>query len=68
MNAAPSPVLSINMNDRKLNDFEHEARYAFVAYKLNVCNGNRCRAAKLMGIHRNTLLRILQEMKALPSK
>ena len=46
-----------------LKEFEAAARYQFVRAHLERFNHNQCRAARALVIHRNTLRRILDEMK-----
>jgi Fis family transcriptional regulator len=46
-----------------LREFEKETRYLFVGARLGRCGGNQCHAARELGIHRNTLARILVQME-----
>jgi len=39
----------------------HNSRRQFIINVLIVANGNQCTAAKMMGIHRNTLKRMMAE-------
>lgn len=42
-----------------VNEFEKR----FIRKMLEKCNGNRCKAADALGIHRNTLSRKIDEMR-----
>lgn len=44
-------------------EFVRETKKNFIAHVLRSCNGNQCRAAKELGMHRNTLSRTLAELK-----
>jgi len=46
-----------------LKEFETAARYQFVRAHLEHFNYNQCRTARALVIHRNTLRRILIEMR-----
>ena len=45
------------------SEFVREAKKRFIAHVLQACNGNQCRAARELGMHRNTLSRTLAELK-----
>ena len=45
-----------------MTDFEAMARKAFLTEALHLEGGNRSRAARLIGTHRNTLARHMQEL------
>lgn len=45
------------------SEFIREAKKRFIAHVLRSCNGNQCRAARELGMHRNTLSRTLAELK-----
>ena len=40
-----------------------EFKKKFIATVLQDCNGNQCKAARLLGMHRNTLSRTITELK-----
>lgn len=46
-----------------LEEFRREITFNFVTIRLEACHGNQCHAARELGIHRNTLARILDEME-----
>jgi transposase len=45
-----------------LTEFERASRFQFVKGHLELYGFNQCRAARALGIHRNTMRRILVEM------
>jgi len=55
-------VAAVATADFTLGDLEREFRFVVVNSALERCKGNQCRAARALGIHRNTLSRILDEM------
>jgi Fis family transcriptional regulator len=40
-----------------------EFKKKFIATVLQDCNGNQCKAARLLGMHRNTLSRTITDLK-----
>lgn len=46
-----------------LSEFMRECKKRFIIKVLQSCNGNQCRAARELGMHRNTLTRTLAELK-----
>jgi ActR/RegA family two-component response regulator len=46
-----------------LGEFERASRFQFVKGHLELYGFNQCRAARALGIHRNTLNRILRAME-----
>lgn len=45
------------------NDFLHTMREAFLNAALDAAEGNQSHAAKRFGVHRNTIIRMLQERR-----
>ena len=46
-----------------LREFVKETSYVFINARLERYEGNQCRTARALGVHRNTLSRILTQMK-----
>ena len=46
-----------------LIEFERASRFVFVKGHLELYGFNQCRAARALGIHRNTMRRIIREMQ-----
>jgi transposase len=46
-----------------LREFERASRFVFVKGYLELYGFNQCRAARALGIHRNTMRRIIREMQ-----
>jgi len=46
-----------------LREFERASRFQYVKGMLELCQHNQSRAARAMGMHRNTLRRTIIEMK-----
>jgi transcriptional regulator of acetoin/glycerol metabolism len=44
------------------SEFVRETKKRFIAHVLRACNGNQCRAAIELGMHRNTLSRTIAEL------
>lgn len=47
----------------KLEEVEQAVKFEFVKDTLELCGFNQCHAARALGIHRNTLGRILNQMR-----
>lgn len=45
------------------SEFMRETKKRFIVHVLRACNGNQCRAALELGMHRNTLSRTIAELK-----
>jgi transcriptional regulator with PAS, ATPase and Fis domain len=45
-----------------LRSFVRSTRDAYVAEALRQCNGNMCKAAKLLNVHRNTMAHMIEEL------
>lgn len=43
-------------------EFQRECNKRFIMHVLRACNGNQCRAARELGMHRNTLSRTIAEL------
>lgn len=49
-------------------EFVRETKKRFIRHVLLACNGNQCRAARELNMHRNTLSRTLAELKLSPAE
>jgi DNA-binding NtrC family response regulator len=47
----------------RYQDAQHEFEKHFIARVVTKCDGNLGKAASLLGVHRNTLTRKIQELK-----
>jgi DNA-binding NtrC family response regulator len=50
------------------SEFVREAKKRFIVHVLRACNGNQCRAARELNIHRNTLSRTIAELRLSPAE
>lgn len=49
-------------------EFVRETKKRFIRHVLLACNGNQCRAAIELGMHRNTLSRTIAELRLSPAE